>query len=139
MKVLSLKKLISHLLIVSKDFFDIVDTDYYVYGFLRRPDDIPLDIFVNELCFYQLEKEAIEDFLADEGILLEDEKKIVEKKVHFKSTLEYIQFRTWECLEDPQSSRFALGISITSLIITVSSILILCVDSLPGPIFILLK
>ena len=103
-----------------------------MYGFLRRPDDIPLDIFVNELCFYQLEKEAIEDFLADEGILLEDEKRLVEKKEKFASTLEYIQFRTWQCLEDPQSSRFALCLSIASLVITVSSILILCIDSLPG-------
>ena len=76
---------------------------------LRRPPDIALDVFVNEICFYRLERLAIEDFLMDEvlvgilspsenlslkfstslsnhikGLLLEDQEAIVEKKVSFK-------------------------------------------------------
>ena len=63
--------------------FEVV-LDYYVYGVLRRPSDIPLDVFINELAFYQLEKFAVEDFLAEEGILLQEEVKLVVKKTEFK-------------------------------------------------------
>ena len=92
----------------------------------------PIDVFVNELTFYQLEKPAIEDFLEEEGILLQEEVKVVTKRTEFNSKLEKLQFLTWECLEDPQSSKLAFALSIVSLVITVSSILILCVDSLPA-------
>ena len=74
-----------------------------VLRLLRRPPDIALDVFVNEICFYRLERIAIEDFLMDEelvanfsscwvallfcnqfkGLLLEDQEAIVEKKVSF--------------------------------------------------------
>ena len=36
---------------------------------LRRPPDIALDVFVNEICFYRLERLAIEDFLMDEVLV----------------------------------------------------------------------
>ena len=36
---------------------------------LRRPPDIALDVFVNEICFYRLERLAIEDFLMDEALV----------------------------------------------------------------------
>ena len=43
--------------------------DYYRTGLLRRPDEIPLDVMINELKFYRLEESAIEDFLKSECIL----------------------------------------------------------------------
>lgn len=110
--------------------FEVV-LDYYIYGILRRPSDIPLDVFVNELTFYQLEKAAVQDFLEEEGILLQEEVK-EEKRTVFDSKLQKIQFSIWECLEDPQSGRIAFGLSLVSFVLTVSSILMLCIDSLPS-------
>ena len=43
--------------------------DYYQTGLLRRPDEIPLDVMINELKFYRLDETAIEDFLKSECIL----------------------------------------------------------------------
>ena len=43
--------------------------DYYRTGLLRRPDEIPLDVMINELKFYRLDENAIEDFLKSECIL----------------------------------------------------------------------
>ena len=43
--------------------------DYYRTGLLRRPDEIPLDVMINELKFYRLDEIAIEDFLKSECIL----------------------------------------------------------------------
>ena len=89
----------------------MVDASNITFRLLRRPPDIALDVFVNEICFYRLERLAIEDFLMDEalvaickhffelivdkiklinncihfkGLLLEDQEAIVEKKVSFK-------------------------------------------------------
>ena len=43
--------------------------DCYQTGLLRRPDEIPLDVMINELKFYRLDETAIEDFLKSECIL----------------------------------------------------------------------
>ena len=50
----------------------------------------------------------------------------------FKSKLEKVQFKVWQCLEDPQSSKIALVYSIVSMVITISSVIMLCLDSLPA-------
>ena len=111
--------------------FEVV-LDYFVYGVLRRPQDIPLDIFVNELCYYNLDKKGLEGFLNDEGILMIEQEKTVKEKTKFKSKLEKVQFKIWQCLEDPQSSKIALCYSVISMVITISSIIMLCIDSLPA-------
>ncbi|CBY39839.1 unnamed protein product, partial [Oikopleura dioica] len=100
--------------------FEVV-LDYFVYGELRRPADIPLDIFVNELCYYNLDKNGLEGFLHDEGILMVEQEKTVKEKKSFKSKMEKVQFKVWQCLEDPQSSKIALAYSIVSMVITISS------------------
>ena len=41
----------------------------FILRLLRRPPDIALDVFVNEICFYRLERLAIEDFLMDEALV----------------------------------------------------------------------
>jgi len=111
--------------------FEVV-LDYFVYGELRRPADIPLDIFVNELCYYNLDKNGLEGFLHDEGILMVEQEKTVKEKKSFKSKMEKVQFKVWQCLEDPQSSKIALAYSIVSMVITISSVIMLCLDSLPA-------
>ncbi|CBY34251.1 unnamed protein product [Oikopleura dioica] len=111
--------------------FEVV-LDYFVYGELRRPADIPLDIFVNELCYYNLDKNGLEGFLHDEGILMVEQEKTVKEKKSFKSKMEKAQFKVWQCLEDPQSSKIALAYSIVSMVITISSVIMLCLDSLPA-------
>ena len=48
---------------------DMVDASNITFRLLRRPPDIALDVFVNEICFYRLERLAIEDFLMDEALV----------------------------------------------------------------------
>ena len=47
-----------------------ISTDIDFSGkYLLRPDDIPIDVFITELSFYNLGRDTIEDFLKSEGML----------------------------------------------------------------------
>ena len=37
--------------------------------YLLRPDDIPIDVFITELSFYNLGRDTVEHFLKNEGML----------------------------------------------------------------------
>ena len=50
--------------------FYFITTDIDFSGkYLLRPDDIPIDVFITELSFYNLGRDTIEDFLKSEGML----------------------------------------------------------------------
>ena len=57
------------------------------------PDHIPIDIFLNELSFYRLEKDALREFLMIEGILLE------EPRWDLAIT---VKEKTWNLFEHPE-------------------------------------
>lgn len=61
-----------------------------------------------------------------------EQEKTVKEKTSFNSKLEKVQYKVWQCLEDPQSSKIALAYSIVSMVITISSVIMLCLDSLPA-------
>ena len=62
---------------------------------------------------------------------MSEEIKIEGPTVNLNSRISRLKFAIWQLLEDPQSSTTALCVSIFSLAMTVFSILILCIDSLP--------
>jgi len=39
---------------------------------LRRPDDIPEDIFIEELVFYEIDEHIIQEFKDKEGLLVDE-------------------------------------------------------------------
>ena len=43
---------------------------YQSNGYLKRPANVPLDVFTEEIKFYELGEEAFNKFIEDEGILL---------------------------------------------------------------------
>lgn len=42
---------------------------YYHTGFLRRNDEIPIDIFLEELAFYKIERKSVSDYLVEDGLI----------------------------------------------------------------------
>ena len=46
------------------------------YGRLKRPVNVPVEVFTEEIKFYQLGEEAIEKYKADEGYIKEKEKEL---------------------------------------------------------------
>ncbi|CAN9493098.1 unnamed protein product [Ophioblennius macclurei] len=102
--------------------FDAILYFYQSGGRLRRPANIPLDMFLEELRFYELGEEIIDRFKADEGFAKEEERPLPTKKW---------QQRIWMLFEFPESSGGARIIAIISVMVIVISILIFCLETLP--------
>ncbi|KAG5447967.1 Shaker- potassium channel tsha2 [Clonorchis sinensis] len=97
--------------------------NYYQYGgCLKRPAVVSDDIFLKELEFFQLEDDAIESYKKSEGYVPEV---IVLPEISWKRTL-------WLLFEYPETSLSAFCVSVTSVLFTVISIILFCVETLPA-------
>ncbi|XP_029013669.1 potassium voltage-gated channel subfamily A member 1-like [Betta splendens] len=106
----------------SRVCFDAILYFYQSGGRLRRPTNIPLDIFLEELRFYELGEETISRFKEDEGFIKEEERPLPTNN---------LQRRLWMLFEYPESSSGARIIAIISVMVIVISILIFCLETLP--------
>ncbi|KAK9399322.1 potassium voltage-gated channel subfamily A member 1 [Crotalus adamanteus] len=102
--------------------FDAILYYYQSGGRLRRPVNVPLDMFSEEIKFYELGEEAMEKFREDEGFIKEEERPLPEK--------EY-QRQLWLLFEYPESSGPARVIAIVSVMVILISIVIFCLETLP--------
>ncbi|KAG8006478.1 Potassium voltage-gated channel subfamily A member 1 [Nibea albiflora] len=106
----------------SRVCFDAILYFYQSGGRLRRPANVPLDMFLEELRFYELGEETIERYKADEGFAKEEERPLPTND---------LQRRLWMLFEYPESSGGARIIAIISVMVIVISILIFCLETLP--------
>ncbi|KAK3546985.1 hypothetical protein QTP86_007435 [Hemibagrus guttatus] len=102
--------------------FDGILYYYQSGGKIRRPANVPLDVFADEINFYQLGSEAMEQFREEEGFIKEPE-------VPLPSNEFYRQF--WLLFEYPESSNAARGVALVSLIVIIISIITFCMETLP--------
>uniref|UniRef100_A0A3B4B286 BTB domain-containing protein n=1 Tax=Periophthalmus magnuspinnatus TaxID=409849 RepID=A0A3B4B286_9GOBI len=75
--------------------FDAILYYYQSGGRLRRPVNVTLDIFSEEIRFYELGEEAIEMFREDEGFIKEEERPLPDNE---------FQRQVWLLFEYPESS-----------------------------------
>lgn len=106
----------------SRASFDAILYFYQSGGRLRRPANVPLDIFMEELRFYELGEDIIDRFKEDEGFAKEEERPLPPTEW---------QRRLWMLFEYPESSSAARIIAIISVMVIVISILIFCLETLP--------
>ncbi|XP_005996789.1 potassium voltage-gated channel subfamily A member 2 [Latimeria chalumnae] len=102
--------------------FDAILYYYQSGGRLRRPANVPLDIFMDELRFYQLGDEALTKFREDEGFIKEEERLLPAGE---------FQRQVWLLFEYPESSGAARIIAIISVMVILISIVIFCLETLP--------
>ncbi|KAM7537649.1 hypothetical protein Aperf_G00000067759 [Anoplocephala perfoliata] len=102
--------------------FDAILYYYQSGGRLRRPVNVPIDVFTEEISFYELDNEAVEKYRADEGFLKEDVKLLPENE---------FQRKVWLLFEYPESSMAARCIAICSIFVITLSIVIFCLETLP--------
>ncbi|XP_060931652.1 potassium voltage-gated channel subfamily A member 3-like isoform X2 [Limanda limanda] len=102
--------------------FDAILYYYQSGGRLRRPVHVPVDIFMEEIKFYELGEEVLENFKEDEGFIKEEEKPLPEHE---------LQRQVWLLFEYPESSGPARGIAIVSVLVILISIVIFCLETLP--------
>ncbi|XP_072133838.1 potassium voltage-gated channel subfamily A member 2-like [Mobula birostris] len=102
--------------------FDAILYYYQSGGRLRRPVNVPLDIFAEEIRFYELGEEAMEMFREDEGFIKEEERPLPENE---------FQRQIWLLFEYPESSGPARVIAIMSVVVILISIVSFCLETLP--------
>lgn len=102
--------------------FDAILYFYQSGGRLRRPSNIPLDIFMDELLFYQLGDDIINRFKEDEGFQREEARPMPSNEICKK---------LWMLFEHPESSSGARIMAIISVVVIVVSIAIFCMETLP--------
>ncbi|KAI4904115.1 hypothetical protein NFI96_008049 [Prochilodus magdalenae] len=102
--------------------FDSILYFYQSGGRLRRPTHIPLDVFMDELDFYELGEEAMSRFRGEEGFPKEENRALPSHP---------LQRRLWMLFEHPESSGGARIIAIISVMVIIVSILIFCLETLP--------
>ncbi|XP_019369821.1 PREDICTED: potassium voltage-gated channel subfamily A member 10 [Gavialis gangeticus] len=102
--------------------FDGILYYYQSGGKIRRPANVPIDIFADEIIFYELGNEAMDQFREDEGFIKDPETLLPTNDFHR-------QF--WLLFEYPESSSAARGVALVSVLVIVISIIIFCVETLP--------
>ncbi|XP_069484429.1 potassium voltage-gated channel subfamily A member 2-like [Ambystoma mexicanum] len=102
--------------------FDGILYFYQSGGKIRRPVNVSIDVFADEIRFYELGEEAMERFREDEGFLKEEEKPLPQNE---------FQRQVWLIFEYPESSSSARGIAIVSVLVILISIITFCLETLP--------
>lgn len=102
--------------------FDAILYYYQSGGRLRRPMNVPVEIFMDEIKFYEIDEAVIQSFIDDEGLSKEEMRPM--------PTNEF-QRQIWLMFEYPDSSRAARLIAIVSVMVILISIVIFCLETLP--------
>jgi len=96
-------------------------------GRLRRPLNVPVDIFADELEFYELGADVVDRFRADEGLTTDH---AADEQL---PALPHGQFRraVWLLFEYPESSSAARVVAVLSVSVILLSVVTFCVETLP--------
>ena len=101
--------------------FEAIFAYYQTGGRLRRPFNVPDDIFLEELLFYELEPDAVDEYKRSEGYAFEEP----------PMPSNQLQRRVWMLFEHPDTSRAAFCVAVLSVVMTLVSIVLFCVETLP--------
>uniref|UniRef100_A0A0R3RMM8 BTB domain-containing protein n=1 Tax=Elaeophora elaphi TaxID=1147741 RepID=A0A0R3RMM8_9BILA len=111
-------------------FFDRHRTSFesilYTYqsgGIVKRPESVPIDMFIKELKFFEMGEELMEKFWISEGY---------EKPKEIKMPQNMLQRQLWELMEYPDSSLFARIFALLSIFVISISIISFCLETLPS-------
>jgi len=102
--------------------FDGILYYYQSGGKIRRPANVPIDVFADEMIFYELGSEVMVQFREDEGFIKDAEIPLPTNEIHR-------QF--WLLFEYPESSNAARAVALVSVFVIVVSIIIFCLETLP--------
>lgn len=97
---------------------------YQSGGRLRRPLEVPTDVFLSELQFFELGVMAIAAFKESEGFITDNKEPAPMPKRH-------LQRKIWELFEYPESSLASRIIAVMSVIFITVSVVTFCVETLP--------
>jgi len=102
--------------------FDAILFYYQSGGKLLRPPNVPMDVFADEIRFYELGDDILQRVEREEGYIEEEEPILPEGKW---------QRKIWELFEFPDTSFAARIVAVISVCIITISIVTFCIETLP--------
>jgi len=102
--------------------FDAILFYYQSGGKLLRPPNVPMDVFADEIRFYELGDEILQRVEREEGYIEEEEPIFPEREW---------QRKIWELFEYPDTSIGARVVAVISVCIITISIVTFCIETLP--------
>lgn len=102
--------------------FDAILFYYQSGGKLLRPANVPMDVFADEIRFYDLGEDILHKVEQEEGYIEEEKPILPENK---------LQRKIWQLFEFPDTSLGARIIAIFSVLVITLSIVTFCVETLP--------
>lgn len=106
----------------NRSCFESILYFYQSHGRLRRPNFVSLDVFLEEMTFFDLGEEAMKQLRKDENI--EEVRKV---RLPRNRIRRYI----WATLEYPEFSRLALLFHICSMLVILLSTIVFAIETLP--------
>ncbi|OWF35707.1 potassium voltage-gated channel subfamily A member 1-like [Mizuhopecten yessoensis] len=97
---------------------------YQSGGRLKRPMEVPSDIFLSEMQFFELGKSVLKTYKVEEGYIVSNTEAPELPEQPF-------QRKVWELFEYPDSSVPARVLAILSVIVILVSVTTFCVETLP--------
>ncbi|XP_066277140.1 potassium voltage-gated channel subfamily A member 7-like [Branchiostoma lanceolatum] len=95
---------------------------YYQTGIMKRPRNVPVEIFVMELKFFDMGDNVIKDLLKNEGCYVPEEE--LEPQTRIKRII-------WDLFEQPETSVCARIVAVLSFLFILISVAETCVETLP--------
>jgi len=102
--------------------FDAILFYYQSGGKLLRPPNVPMDVFADEIRFYELGEEILQRVEREEGYMEDEDPILPEGKW---------QRALWELFEYPDTSMGARIVAVISVCIITVSIVTFCIETLP--------
>ncbi|MFH4978088.1 hypothetical protein AB6A40_004797 [Gnathostoma spinigerum] len=96
---------------------------YQTNGCVKRPEAVPIELFLSEMKFFEMGPDILEAFWISEGY---------EKPKEVKMPDNVWQRRLWELMEFPDSSLAARILAFISILVITTSIVSFCLETLPS-------
>lgn len=103
--------------------FDAILFYYQSSGKLLRPPNVPMDVFADEIRFYELGDEVLQRVERDEGYIEEAEPILPQNE---------LQRKIWQLFEYPDTSIGARIVAVFSVFVITVSIVTFCIETLPN-------
>ncbi|CAJ0963469.1 unnamed protein product, partial [Mesorhabditis belari] len=107
----------------SRSAFESILYIYQSHGRVKRPESVPIDIFLREMRFFEMGEKFFEEFWKSEGY---------EKPQEVIMPKNPLQRKLWQLMEFPDSSLCARVIACISVFVIFASIVSFCAETLPA-------
>ncbi|CAH1241219.1 KCNA3 [Branchiostoma lanceolatum] len=104
--------------------FEAILQFYQTGGELKCPQEVPSDVFVAEMEFYDLGEEMIKAFREEMGMELPMPDEIPPPE-------DEMLLKIWRLFRDPSSSFLAKLVTVTSVLMIIMSVLVTCMETVP--------